>query len=68
MPWKLREITLLTILQGMLPLKKLTVAKPLSWPKGIFPPSYNLEKLAREPLTLGLRKGKTRLDIQQLLV
>ena len=35
--WKLREATLLTLPQGMLPLKESTTAKPLSWSKGIFP-------------------------------
>ena len=36
-PWKLMEITLLMVLQRMLPLKRLTAAKTLSWFKGIFP-------------------------------
>ena len=32
-----KVITLLTFLQGMLPLKKTTAVKSLSWSKGIFP-------------------------------
>ena len=35
--WKLGEITLLIILQGMLPLKGPTAAKPLFLSKGIIP-------------------------------
>ena len=41
--WKLKEITLLTLLQGMLPSKASASVKPLSCSK-----ADNLEKLARE--------------------
>ena len=34
---KLREITLISFLQGMLPLKERAAAKSVSWSKGLFP-------------------------------
>lgn len=49
---------MLIFLQGMLLLKGLIAAKPLSWSRGIFPLNDNLEKLAREAQQLVSEKCK----------
>lgn len=55
--WKLREITLLTLSQGMLPLEGSTAFKHLSWSKGIFSQMVT-GKLAREAQQLASEKEK----------
>ena len=62
--WKLREITLLIFLQGILPLKELTAAKPLSCSGGVFTKVITIKIDYGSPD--GLRKGRARLEIQQL--
>ena len=63
--WKLREITLLIFLQGMLSLKGPTTAKPLSLSTGIFPQMILSKNLAIEDPTVDSVKEKTRLEIWQ---
>ena len=65
---KAMENTLLTFLKGMVPLEGPAAAKPLSWSKGIFPQMITLKIWLERSSTICLRKGKTILENQELLI